>query len=627
MSGKHEAAEVSLKLVVDSNARQETDKIRAGFAGLSRESKSQASRLDTSLSSNAKAMGKMFLDAEAMVADAVVGGVGAIVGLAAQSYEAFTESEKQVRGLASTLAMIDENGHSFEQLHGYANDVKDGLEEIAMEAGVTDDAMVQMFDNIIERGGKSVEEAEKLAEAMAYAGRAAPGGPEALAQGFEAIEMGMVRAKNPLVQMISATGVLKGSAKSVAKEMQKMGIDEQMKLAETAIEKMSGKMKQAPMTIAQMKTAMGVGIGNLFEEAGGPIVHALEPAARQIQALFMGNHGGLVAAAREFGELMADGVSIVEPLIDETTRAVSANWVEIKGGFKEIYDPMKDLFTYFYKNRGAIAKTFVDVATVVAKALGIVVHGIEASLSATKAVLSFAAHVTASLPGFKQLGGAEWEQLTKGEALGTSSEHLRASVLGRNPSQAMDDGSRAEIHDKFLKEYQDGGASFSEAEAAYTAAMRRAEEDHAATFGQIAKFREAAIYADADSFAKAWGIATKAQDEGAEEYVANFLAQNRELARQVAEKGPELLGEGYGILLDKLDGMHSSIADELRKGRKLDLGAYRHVNVVQNFQNVRISQDFRNQDPDRVAVVFRDEMKRYGTNRLGSTFKSPMGSW
>lgn len=618
--GKHEGAEVSLRLVVDSNAKEETEKVRKGLLGLWDSAKKGMKHVDVGMASNAKAIGGLLLSTEALVAGAALGGIAAVGGLAAASAHAFMESEEQVRGLAGTLTMIDQNGNAFQDLYEYAEDLKDGLEDVAMQAGVTDDAMVEVFDNIIERGGKSVDAAMKLTEQMAYAGRAIKGGPEALSQGFEMLQMGMVRAKNPIVQLISSTQTLKGSAKSVAKEMQKLSIDKQMELAEAAIAKMGDKMKSAPMTIAQMRTAMGVGIGNLFEEAGKPIVNALTPIVAKVQSLFMGSRGGLLQAAEKFGGLMAQGLSLVVPVMEAVEQAVRQNWGEISAAINEVYGSAKGVFDYLYKNRKAIAQTFVDVATVLIKAGAYIM----------KAVSFVADKIGGYLKWQTKVGmfGEGAKGLLVDQTRESSTESLRGKVLEGSRATGMDDGYKKELHDKFIAEMVDAGAKVSDAEDMFASAYKRASDDHMATFTKISKYREAAIYADSGSFANAWKIATEANDEGAKEYVANFLAQNHELVKQIGEKGPEILGDGFATLIEKLEGMHSTIADELKKGSRPKLGVDSKISLNQNFSGpITVKQDFRDQDPDRVAEVFKKDMGRYGTNRLQSKFAGPLGQF
>lgn len=621
MSDKHEAAEVSLRLVVDDNAKEATENVRKGLAGLWDSAKGHMKKVDTSVGGNLKAIGALAMGTEAALVDAAEEGLAGIARLAIKSAHSFYESEEQVRALAGTLTLIDQKGHSFERLHEEADGLKDALEGLAMEAGTTDDAMVAVFNDVIERGGKSIDAAKKLTEEMAYAGRAIPGGAESLSEGFQMLEGGMLRARNPLVQIIAATHTLKGSAKQVAKEMQAMSIDKQMEIAEKAIGKMSAKMKDAPMTLGQMANTMKVGVGNMFETAGRPIVEAMEGPMAKIRTMFLDSSSALNKGAQRFGELMAKGIGLVEPVLDAVERAVKANWGEISSTISDVYGGIKDVFDYLYKNRRAIAETFVDAATFLIKA-GKVMS--EAVRTAGGLIAKYLKMLAAS--GF--LGG-DVKGAVRDHALEGESEKVRDKVLGTGTfaqMQGMHNSNGGELRDNFIKEMTDSGATRAEASEQFDRAFARAEEDHASTMKQVAAYREAATYADADSFVKAWKIADKANDAGSQEYVANFLAQNRELVKQIGEKGPEILGEGYQHLIDRLDSMHSTLGDDLKKARKLDLGTGdKHVNNF--YGGIQVKQDFRDQDPDRVAEVFVRDLERAGTNRLQSRMAGGLGSF
>lgn len=611
------AAEVAVKLVLDSNAKTEAAHIKDGLKQVDASAGKTAANWKGKLGSALGTGAKLAAAGLGMTAAAAAAAGMAFVGLGEHAAHAYMESEEQVRGLAATLTLIDQKGTSFDKLVDFADDLKNGLEDVAMAAGVTDDAMVAVFNDIIERGGKGTDEAFKLAEAMAYAGRSIPGGAEALSSGFEAIQMGMVRAKNPVVQLIASTQTLKGSAKSVAKEMQKMSIEDQMALAEKAIEKMSGKMKDAPMTIGQMATSMKVGIGNLFEEAGKPIVGSLGPAVAKIRELFTSNQAPLQKAARLFGEQLSRGIDLVVPVIDGIANAVRANWGDIQKILDGLYASSKDTFDYLWKNKEAIGKTIGDAAAMLMKAGAFVANQLTVTKNAFVAVLK---------AGTKAgLFGSDAKQFLKDETRTSASEKLRGDVNASPGVGVISNDRKNDLSKAFVKQMTEAGEDAYVAEQQFNEAYARANADHTGVMMQVAKYREAATFADSDSFIKAWQIANKSQDEGAKEYVANFLATNRELVKQIGEKGPEILGAGFGDLVSKLEGMHSRTADDLRAARP-KLGIEGKQQIVQNFNGgIQIKQDFRDQDPDRIVTTMREDLARAGSTRIQSPYSAPFG--
>jgi hypothetical protein len=617
--------EISVKLRIDDNAKEAASHVAHGLHQVSEGAEKSSASSSKAMMLAGAAAGAAAAGV-ALAVEAAKGGFEAFIGLGEHAAEAFMASEEQVRGLAGTLTLIDQNANSFEDLNELAGELKDELEGVAIQAGVTDDAMVAAFDDIIERGGKGVEEARELAASMAYAGRAVKGGTESLSAGFEAIQMGMVRAKNPVVQLIASTHMLKGSAKEVAKQMQKMTIVEQMELAEKAIGRMGEKMKAAPMTIAQMKTSMGVAFENLFEEMGAPIVKALDPIVGKVRDLFLENGGALQEGARNFGKLMSQGLDVVLPLIDAASAAIKANWGELTAETGKMLANAKETLDYISKNKEAIAQTAVDIGKVLVTAGNLFLNPIRAMLAIVKAEVKFLMKAADAMHLFGSTKGGKYgalEGLQIDEAREKAGGALRGQIQSFAPGKPIDEGYRKELHDKFIKEMKDAGADALDAEEAYTSAYSAAAADHDRSMAQVAKYRDGAVAADAASFAKAWDIAERSNDEGTKEYVASFLAANRDLVKQIAEKGPEILGSGFQDLVTKLEGMHSGIAGELKSGHKIELGK---ANVIQNFSGgITIKQDFRDQDPDRVAAVFKSDLMKEGTNRIQSTFAMPGG--
>ncbi len=618
MSAKSTAAEVGVKLVLDSNARAEAQHVKDGLRRIDHQAQKTASGWRSKVGGVAKGAGAFAMSAVTTMVSAYAAAASAIVGLGIHSAEAFMESEKQVREIASSLTLIDQKGNTFEALTGYADDLKNELEDVAIQAGVTDDAMVAAFNDIIERGNKTVDQTKELAEQMAYAGRALPGGMAALSGGFEQIQMGMIRAKNPLVQLISATGTLKGSAKEVAKEMQKMSVDEQMKLAEKAIGSMAAKMKNAPMTIEQMKTSMSVAVGNLFEEIGKPIVGALGPVVSHVRDLLMGEQGGLLAGAKTFGEGIAKVLALANPIIDGLVGAFRESWDDIQKAFDAFYGPAKDLFSYLYDNKEAFGNTIKDVAKVLITAFTYVVRAVGFIKDTVMGIVGAAASI---IPGYSKLKAEENQA--------EQSKQLRAAVMGTAVTAEGKAGSLSnkdfdERRAKFIKAGEEGGLNSADSAKQFDQAYRRAMDDHMATVKQVGAAQNALIDGDAKRFAAAFNAAAKAGDQSAMEYAAKFLDNNTLLANVLAKEGPAIFEGGYDKLFAALRNTgQARIADYLKGASKPDLGK---VTNVQNFNGgIQIKQDFRDQDPDRIVTIMRDDLARAGTSRIQSPFAAPFG--
>lgn len=616
---KKTAAEVGVKLVVDSNAKAATAELTKDLKKVDDAAKNTTKRIDTSLKANIGSVGKLVMGGVGLTAAAAIAAGGAVLGFAHKSAEAFQEAGAQIKELAGTLLVIDQNGNEFGRLKGYAADLKDELEDLAIQVGITDDAAVSMFTDLIERGGKTIESAQELTEQLAYAGRALPGGPEALAAGFQQMEMGMVRARNPLVQLIASTHTLKGSAKQVAKEMQKMPIDEQMALAEKAVGKMAAKMKDVPKTVGEMKKSLGVAVGNVFEDAGKPIVSNMRPIVKKVSDLFFENRDAITAMANGLGEKIGQAMEVVVPVINEIERAVKENWDEIKSAFDALYGPGKELFEYIYEHKGEFARTIGDMAKIFIKVATFMIKAASMIRDAIAAAAKFLGRGAA----FVATGGESSKYFAQEDNLAQTKD-MQAAIKAKGGLSSEDfEKRRAE----YVKTATEGGLNATDAFKDFETQYRRAMDEHIAVMKEVEGARDAALNDNGSQFAAMFAKAKEANDKAAMEYVAAFLKENESLQNALAKDGPDIFKGGFDALLTTLKGMgEGQTADDLKKKMRPNLGINPKANIVQNFNGqINIKQDFRDQDPDRVALVFREDLAKVGSNRLQSRFAMPFG--
>ncbi len=529
--------------------------------------------------------------------------------------EAFMESGKQIKALAGTFSVIDKGGKSFEELKDIAGDVKDELEDFGIAAGVADDELLEVFTNVIERGGKSIETARDLTEQMAYAGRAIPGGAKALSEGFEALSMGIVRAKNPLVGLIASTGTMKGNAKQVATEMQKLSPDKQIALAEKAIEKMSGKMKNVPLTFGQMVTSMKVLGENVLEEMGQPMMKGLGDLTAHIRSLFVNEKGGpteltekLMTGARKFGEFLRGAFDAGEAFIDGFSEGLkvfsdefAAIWHEV---FGEGDSGMKSMVGY--------AKAFGQEIGMFVKSVG---AGIGAIIVATQRAIKELMILTGDLlwnigyyvPGAGKL--AEAGKAVKHEVVRSDIDEIKAGASKYGGMSIEEAGKRT----------RELGATFGVGdEASWKAWMEDMARNRRLAENNVHNAELAAQQADAAAFAGAFQEAAKGQDDAAQKAIAGFLKGHEQVAWALGTKGPELFGEAKDKFLDALkDSGLADLAKDLGEKWKASTKIDVSKGVTQNFTGpITIKQDFKDEDPDRVVVAIKEGLGKFGTNRL-----------
>jgi len=603
--------EVKVKLVVDSNAAKVAEGMKQSLHGVSPAAATTGKRIDASLGANFSAIKKIGVSAFSAVGSAAMAAGSAIVGTAIGAAHAFQESEQQVKLLTGSFLNLNESAASFSIVKSYAADVKDELEDLGMKVGVADDALVEVFNNIIERGGKSVSQAKKLTEAFAQAGRALPNGAADISAAYENIEMGVIRARNPIVGMISATGLLKGNAKAVAKQMNEMTPEKQMALAEKAIAKMGDQMKNVPLTFGQLMTSMNVAWGNLFETAGEPIMKAVTPVVATVRDLFFSNKDIMGDMAKEFGETIGSIVEVSGPILKEVFRAMKDNSGEIKATFEALYGPAKGLFSYIYENKDTFAKTIGDMLDLVIRATTTLVQAFAKIRDEVGGIMKA---LGMSIPG---MGSFVAEEKQKGQV-----KQLGAVVSGS--MGPVDQTKIDKIRADYMQTAKEGGMDMTKASQDFDNAYSAASKAHQKIMREVqeAGAKDAAI--DAGQFATAFDAATRANDVGAQQYVLEFLAGNKALQDALSKEGPDLFRTGFENFSKALtDYGGGDVAKSIKAGM-VKIGPT--TKVTQNFSGpISIKQDFKDADPDRILVAFKDKLASEGANRLSARGAAPFG--
>jgi len=157
-------------------------------------------------------------------------------------------------------------------------------------------------------------------------------------------------------------------------------------------------------------------------------------------------------------------------------------------------------------------------------------------------------------------------------------------------------------------------------------------------FDNFAKARAEGMIPDEASIATADSLIgqvgasfTKAMathNQGASQYIANLLAKSEGLQGAFLASA-DLTSEGFEALATMVEGQSKEFADLLRgragEGKAAPATPAAPKVVMTGGQTFQIKQDFRDQDPDRVAIMFERDIGRSierklsaGTNVFGA---------
>ncbi len=521
-----------------------------------------------------------------------------------EAFHAGVEKLEGQRRLAGTLSMTDQTGASYDRMRDKASLFQEDLEQVAVEAGTTGEAVSAVFEGIAARTNKTGIEVAELTEKIAYAGKAVPGGAAALAQGFSMMEMGMIRARNPVVQLIASSHVLQGNAKAVAKELMKMTPEKQMEIAEKAMTKMNEKMRSAPPTFGSLMTSLKQTQEQLMASFGEPMVEALlEP---------LGSIKGYLLAHKD--EMMVYASNLSKSFV--------------KWG-RETYDWGKTIWDTI--NTDHLHDTLTDAAHALMTAF-------ELGGSFVKRLAEGGAYIvhafSESYQGWKQLFNeaeetgmfGQWgKQHHAQKEIDAHAENAKTNVqYAQNPEIAkMVQHQLDEMAQKNNQAY--GAAVPKENEEAYNALAKQLAD--AAKLGEDVQQTVAAH--DESKFADMYKRAADKHDEGTQFYMAKLLAGDEKLQDALLKGGFGLDG-AFGEMAKRMKETFGVSKEEAEKFALKVKGAGEKAAHVVNFnggQTFNVKQDFRDQDPDRVAVIFRQDILNAAYSRTQSNRASAFGAF
>lgn len=645
-----ETAEVRVKLVFDKGAADATKAVTGDLKKLGDEAKTVGVETGKASKNASKGFGddlrkavtpatsgmKNLTSAATLAKGAFLAvGAGAIVGLgavAAASYAASSAAfERAERVKAVTASLISLSGNK-NISYGTANEAAKAYERdfrrIGVAAGVASTDVSKAFAVVAAQtnnqgaawgqvGGKArltLADAEKIAGNMAHASRLIPGGMGQLTAEYEALKGGMVDSQSGIVQMMTATGVLKGDAVEVTRQLASKDTITRMKLAEEAMKRTAKASRDIPMGWEGMKTSFA-GIKDGFMSAmGEPIINKLMPHLNKIRDFFENNQEKLEAIADKWGGRIGGVIDKAGDIVASFGGALESSGFAnaIEGAWAYV----EDVFGWIYRNKDALAATFKDV-------FGVILSALEAAYSTLKSVADF---LVVKVPKKGDVAEKELKNMNDAAAnplVGKAGKDVALAEFVNAQTAIMkatgDQRSNLEIEKEILAQYGAGKGGFA-AQSEKSLAVRN-------NFDKTAQGANAggddALSAGAQ-FANLYSIAAKSHNEAAQQYAINLLKGNKNLQDALLKAGVDIEG-GLMDVARKVGNADFSKAAAQAVKDKAGTGAVK-PQITFNGATFNIKQDFRDQDPDRVAVVFRSDIMKAAQYRTSSGLSQPFGT-
>jgi hypothetical protein len=606
-------AELRVRLVIDDQSAEVTEKLKQNLGGA--HEKAHATGLSASMIAKGMAMGSIAADALKETVGAVGEGLHSAYELMARfvetSIEAAAGEDEQVRSMSGLVFLLDKGQHSMAAITQYAGEMHDELEEAGRKVGQTDTMMTDMFNTIVSRGHMATEKAKELTEQMAEVGRITQGGMRGLGEGFAMMEMGMIRARNPLVQLIAATGMLKGNAHDVAKAMMKMTPEKQMELAEAAIRKQADAMRSGggmALTLGEMKTSLSGYREMFFESVGHPILGVLMPALGRVQHWLGENREAIVEYATSIGHSTASLVQMMESAFGGMARGLWYNWGEITTMLDRVLGDWRDAFNYSEGKTKGIHTMFRDMTTWLVEAS-------ETFLRYSKA----AAEVWMNVKDF-----------FKGDVVGTSQATTLEQSM-RERSQQVGDPAAMARFDETAAKWRDMAAEVGKSDEYIerTTAALREQLEVGQRMGESVK--EDIAVGRFDEVSAMINEAVNNNQVSSQAYYVSLIAAS-DTAMHALQTGAIHVNEGMDALIKSVGDKSPEVAEafkqamvRLQGGAIKDIAGKGALNFNMYGTHIHIQQDFKNEDPDRIVLIMRRDIMQSATARVQARTQSPFG--
>lgn len=561
-----------------------------------------------------------------------------------------------------------------------AHDVYNRLADIARASGVARGELVDAFTQTGANTTKTNDQLVAMISNVAQAARALPAPVKDIVEGFAEIEKNTISASNPLIQMVKQANLFRGHNEQIALKLQSMGRQGMLNVMNKALKEMQERAKTMPMTLKEMGDQLGDMKSDVMKLIGEPMVAALTPAFKRLQEWISSHRAEIEKYAHMMGTKLGGWIKDAAKLIQEGFNYIVTHADEIKKAIKEGFEFAKETFKWMIDHKELVAGAAIGSKAVSSGAAGGAVDAIKGTMNFAKALSAAnatgigplavgSAGAAASLAVFavalaavgaavymfgeylKETGGylnpsdgeakkdmtaqveatsriaAGYEQLN--EAQIKEFDRFReaalanARVLGENTRVVGEQIDAEWAKHRALQESAKGMVEARNLMQSFEGAdIGKMTEDQANEYA--AKQREAAKV-----FADSFNEAAKTSNAAALGAAVDIVTKSKSLQQALLDSGSTV-----GLSLDKLAEVIGDKAKDFVEDLKKRAGEDRasadnkpppKVMQFNGGQTFNIKQDFRDQDPDRIAVVFKRDMMRAAESRLQARTALPHG--
>lgn len=567
---------------------------------------------------------------------ALVGGVGGFAYHAISELGEWVEhhiltvgmaEENARRAMVGTLSMIDKNGMGYAQLNDLAIHYRNSIDDIAVATGTAAPVVTKIFDELITYSGQSSDKVLRLTKDISSLGGIG-GGPEHLIYGFRMLELGMTGARNPLVRLIMSTETLKGSLKSVSQQLAGMDAGKRFEIAEKAVRKMSETMKSGPTTWSSMQASMKEAAEQIAEDMGLPVARGIYDALKPFADRLVKNADTLKWQAAGVGNNLGDFFRGISKGFQSTTDFDSAlqEVIGSNGGIRTFGDALAKLGPVIGKLGSYVWGAAQALVHLQPGGWAMALAGADSGdYRNPKGAQDLRNNPFASRKDVDAFF-ANQDKYDKGELFGNARDP--------NMRYGMTWGQRWRYNFEDFMSPTGGAAYRKETLAANRADWYDAADSGESRANDLTGVRQAAASGNYEPWRDQMDKALASQNDAMVLALGGVLYSSTKM-QDALVRGASGVDEAHQGMI-KLNQGVNAMSDALeRTGTGKDFAKFlmnkveqsiKGAQITQNFGNVYITQDFKDNDPDRVALVFQRDLARAATAPRQASNTLP-GGW
>ncbi len=665
-----ESAEVQVKLTLDDAASKVADSIKGKFGQLGK----AADKIKSEFMSVAK--GALTTAIGVNLAPGLQGIVGAFKGM--------VDNAVNVQGRMRAIASYFVSGAdmAWDQAMDRANRIDASLYKASIAIGQNIDDARRAFQNLATQTDgtvEGIEAAAKTTEKLLMFADITGTSVSTIADEWAMMERGMVRTRGQMFKMLFSTGIFGKNIHEASSYWSKLTDEQRSAAMSKALGTIYDRFSKAPQTMGSVLSAFDDIKQRLLDVVGMNVIGVLTAKFDNLLKAIEGKRPQLEAIAARFGKFLGTQIEGALNWAGEKLTWLEDHWDDVVKGAEEGAKAILKAVKFIVENKELILMAYglnvmapsIQLGIQAAGALKPMLIGLKAlsftSLpafttsvtaaagSAATLALQFAAVAAAALAiyaafdQYKQLqseggfGGA-WQELRYGSGMHYKEADVDATkkAIGEAQSAGMVESAAQIVADKRQRlEEMKAKATEKYGENApehYSAMGITAMENMLAKFESTLPTAANVAYAQTvqtqSELVSAYNQAVQTGDQVMANYLANLAGKSESLAYGLNDSSVQIEGGFNGFLdrlgtttrtfVEKMNNMYAETHPQKVKPKEA-AGKSPGVNL-NGGQTFNIKQEFREADPDRIALFFRRDLVRAATSRTRSRVRTPFGA-